>query len=363
MKTRNNFLNIMMVGAFGALSLCSLTQCKNDEFKITGNIEGGADKSVVLEKPDFHGRWMAIDSTRVGSDGKFSISYAPPSAPEVYRLAMGDRYIYLPVDSTETLTVTSKASNFGTDFSVSGSLQAEKMAEFEKELLALDFDNAEKREAFKRDVYSKYLKDAQGGIISYYVLTKVVGDKPLYDIQDEKDAKYYAAVATAFEQFRPNDPHAEMLRKASIDAMKRKNSAAGKRRVVEAEEIKLIDITLPDENEKDVKLSETVGKGRRGVMIVSMMNEKESPAINKALSDLYNSRQATFYMVSLDGDRYAWRDAAKNLPWVTVYDAEGRNSNILTKYNISELPAFFIFDGEGNLVDRAFSLEELKEKI
>ncbi|MDE6681822.1 MAG: peroxiredoxin family protein, partial [Muribaculaceae bacterium] len=273
------------------------------------------------------------------------------------------RYIYLPVDSTETLTVNARAMNFGSDFSISGSIQAEKMAEFEKELQALDFNDKEKREEFKRNVYSKYLKDAQGGIISYYVLTKVVGDKPLYDIQDDSDAKYYAAVATAFEQYRPNDPHAGMLRAASIDALKRKNSAAGKKRVVEAEEIKIIDIALPDENGQEVKLSETMGNGKRGVMIVSMMNEKESPAINKALSELHGSRPVTFYMVSLDTDQYAWRDAAKNLPWVTVSDPEGRNSGIITKYNIGTLPAFFIFDSDGQLVDRAFSLEELNKKI
>lgn len=363
MRKQYKFVRILAVGAVGIILASTLPGCKENEFKINGNIEGGADRSVVLEKPDFHGRWMPIDSARVSGDGKFSISYARPSAPEIFRLAFGDRYIYLPVDSTETLTVNSKASDFGTDFSVSGSLQAEKMAEFEKELLALDFNDAEKKEAFKRTVYSKYLKDARGGIISYYVLTKVVGDKPLYDIQDESDTKYYAAVATAFEQYRPNDPHAAMLREASIEALKRKNSAAGRKRVVEAEEIKIIDIALPDENGKEVKLSETVGKGKRGVMVVTMMNEKESPAINKALSELQNGRGANIYMVSLDADQYSWRDAAKNLPWVTVSDPEGRNSGIITKYNIGSLPAFFIFDADGQLVDRAFSLEELNKKL
>lgn len=363
MKSQYKFLKMLSVGAVGMILTSVFPKCTKDEFKINGNIEGGADRTVVLEKPDFHGRWVAVDSARVSGEGKFSISYSRPSAPEIYRLALGDRYIYIPVDSTETLTVNSKAANYGADFSVTGSVQAEKMAEFEKELLALDFNDAEKREAFKRSVYSKYLKDARGGIISYYVLTKVVGGKPLYDIQDDADAKYYAAVATSFEQYRPNDPHAGMLRAASIDALKRKNTAAGRKRVVEAEEIKIIDIALPDENGKDVKLSETVGKGKRGVMIVSMMNEKESPAINKALSELYNGNSMTFYMVSLDADQYAWRDAAKNLPWVTVSDPEGRNSGIITKYNIGTLPAFFIFDSEGQLVDRAFSLEELNKKL
>lgn len=357
------FSTIYVAGIVAVGLAASFSSCKEKDYKIKGTIEGGADKTVVLERPDFGGRWVALDSARIAEDGRFTINYPRPSAPEVYRLALNGRYIYIPVDSTATLTVGSTVAGFGHDFSVAGSPQAEKMAQFEKELLSLDFSDNAKRDEFKRNVYTKYMKDAQGGIISYYALTKTVGDKPLYDINDVADAKYYAAVATSFEQYRPDDPHTQMLKQSSIEALKNKNTAAGRKRVVEAEEIKMIEIELPDETGKDVKLSETVGKGRRGVMIVSMMNEKESPAVNKALSEIYGSGKAVFYMVSLDSDRYAWRDAAKNLPWVTVYDADGRNSGILQKYNIGALPAFFIFDGEGHLADRAFTIDELKEKI
>ena len=362
MKEITKYLRLSVVGAAVVATGC-FTSCKKDEFKVNGNIEGGADRSVVLEKASFDGRWMAVDSARVGSNGKFEIESACPSAPEIYRLALGDRYIYLPVDSTETLTVNAKAADFGREFTVTGSAQAENMANFEKELMALNFDNQADREAFKKTVYSKYLKDSRGGILSYYVLTKTVGDTPLYDITDEADTKYYAAVATAYEQFRPTDPHTRMLRQASIEALKRKNAASGRKRVVEADEMKYPEITLPDENGKDVKLSDVMGHGKKGVLIVSPMNEKESPVINKALSDIYGGGAYTFYMVSPDGDQYAWREAARNLPWITVTDPDARNSDIIIKYNIGALPAFFIFSPDGDLVDRAFSIDELKQKL
>lgn len=353
-----------MKGGALLLMALSLAACKEKDFKVEGNIEGGADRSLLLEKADFHGRWIVVDSTKINSDGKFEISAPRPSAPDIYRLALDDRFIYLPVDSTETLSVTGRVENFGSDFTVTGTPQAERMAQFEQELMKLDFADKVKRDEFKRNVYNKYLKDAQGAVISYYVLTKVVGDEALYDITDPADAKYYAAVATSYRQYRPQDPHAEMIAQASLEAMKKKNSEKGKRRVVEAEEVKMIDIELPDEKGNKVKLSETVGKGKRGVMIVSMMNEPESPAVNKALSDLYASKgNVTFYMVSLDDDLYGWREGARNLPWTTVVDPGGRHSSIITKYNVGALPAFFIYDGEGNLVDRAMSIEELKSKL
>lgn len=341
----------------------ALASCKEKEFRIEGTVEGGADRSVVLEKASYGGHWIAVDSARVGNDGRFRIASDRPSAPEIYRLALDDRYIYLPVDSTETLSVTAKAPDFGTDFTVSGTPQAEQMAQFEKELMTLEFSDSAKREDFKKNVYSKYLKDSRAGILSYYVLTKTVGTEPLYDIMSESDAKYYAAVATAYQQYRPADPHTRLLQAASMDALKRKHSAAGRKRVMEAEEIKFIDLTLPDENGKDVSLSDVMGKGKKGVMIVTVMNEKESPAINKALSDIHSRGDLAFYMIAIDGDQYAWRDAAKNLPWTTVTDPEGRNSEVLTRYNIGTLPAFFIFAPDGHLTDRAFSLEELNKKL
>ncbi len=48
-----------------------------------------------------------------------------------------------------------------------------------------------------------YIRDGQGSIVSYYVLTKTHGGKALFDPEDPSDTKYYAAVATQFQEFRP----------------------------------------------------------------------------------------------------------------------------------------------------------------
>ncbi|MDE6724141.1 MAG: ATP-binding cassette domain-containing protein, partial [Ruminiclostridium sp.] len=122
------YRNSVAAGVMALALGIGMSSCKEKEFKINGTIEGGSDRSVVLEKASFAGNWIPVDSARVNDKGGFEIASARPSAPEIYRLALGDRYIYLPVDSTETLTVISKASDFGTEFSVSGSAQAEKFA-------------------------------------------------------------------------------------------------------------------------------------------------------------------------------------------------------------------------------------------
>ena len=197
------------------------------------------------------------------------------------------------------------------------------------------------------------------------MLTKIVGDKPLFDAADHDDAKYYAAVATQFEQYRPNDPHGKMVRDAALNALKQRNTAQGKRKVISAPELKVLDIELPNEKEQNVKLSDLVGKGKPVVVVFAMMNMEESPAFNRELAQIYQRKGGAvqFYHISFDADQYAWREAARNLPWITVVDPTGAHSNSLRDYNVGQLPAFFIYDAAGDLRDRAQTLDELNKKL
>lgn len=342
------------------------TACDREaRFCVKGDISGADGKSLILEKADFSGRWIAVDSTRIGSNGDFKIESAAPAAPEIYRLALSDRYIYFPIDSTESVTVSSSAKSFGTDFTLSGTPGAENMARFEHELASYNPNDPKGADAFKRKIFTEYIQNTQGSIVSYYVLTKTVNGKPLFDPEDTGDIRYYAAVATQFEQYRPEDPHGKMVRKVSIDGMRRRNTAQGKRRVLNATELRVIDIALPDENGTTQKLSSFTGKGKAVAVVFGMMNQPESPVFNRRLSDLYNrlGGRVIFYNVSFDGDRYAWRDAARNLPWITVLDPGGLDSNSLRDYNVHNLPAFYIYNSAGDLVDSAADITDFEKKI
>ena len=350
--------------AAAACAALSLASCGESKFKVSGNVEGAEGKYVVLEKSDFDGRWVAVDSAKVGGSGQFSISAHAPAAPEIYRLTLGDRYIYLPVDSVEQLQLSTTAAGFGTQFTLSGTDQARNLAAFEKELMQVNHSDPQAMNSFKRQVYTKYIQDSKGSIVGYYLLTKTVNGNPLFDPSNPDDAKYYAAVSTQFEQFRPNDPHGQMLKETALKAMRNRASSQGKKMVIEAEELKVLDLDLPDPSGKNVKLSDVVGKGKPVVVVFSMMNEAESPAVNRDIAQVYNSKggRVQFYQVSLDKDVYAWREAVANLPWINVIDA-GALSDALTRYNVTELPAFFLYDANGELRDRAADAKALSSLL
>lgn len=339
--------------------------CSNDKFKVKGEVYGGEEKMMLLEKPDFHGSWTVLDSVHINKNGGFSFSFPAPMSPEIYRLSLNNRFIYLPVDSVETITLTTSFDKFGTDFTLSGSPNAEKLARFEKDLQSSYTTDQDSLEDFKKRVYSEYLKDAGGSILSFYILTKTVDGKPLYNPSNPTDRKYFGAVATGFKELRPDDPHTALLEQTALQALRQKNSEQGKVIEIEANEIKLIDINLPDENSRYVKLSDVAGKGKKTVVVFSLLNLPESPEFNIELAKVYNryKNDVEFYNVSLDEDQYTWREAAKNLPWITVFSPGGTQSQVVTDYNLYQLPSFFIYNQDGELVKRPMTLDELNNSL
>ncbi|MDE6010102.1 MAG: peroxiredoxin family protein, partial [Muribaculaceae bacterium] len=301
-----------------------------------------------------------LDSVEIKKSGSYSmLSIAPPD-PEIYRLRLGEGYVYFPVDSVETITIDAPADRFATDFSISGSDQAEAMGRFEKELIAASrhLSNPDSANNFKRHVFTTYLKDARGSVMSYYILTKTVDGAPLFSVPE--DTRYFAAVATAIREYRPDDPRLEMLTRTATSARRTVPSDSTRRRVMEAAEISFIDINLPSTDGKDVRLSQVAGKGQPTVLIFSDLSNPDTPALNAELRKLSGVK---IYNVGFDDDQLQWRNAAANLPWICVYANDSEASRLVGSYNIGALPTIYVLDAAGNLKARCASLDELRRHI
>ncbi|MDE6330595.1 MAG: DUF4369 domain-containing protein [Muribaculaceae bacterium] len=337
--------------------------CSDPSFSIKGEIEGGEGKTVVLEKADNSGRWVAIDSTSLKAGGKFSFSPHAPMAPDIYRLDLEGRYVYFPVDSIDKLTLTASAANFSHDFTLSGSENAETLARFEKELLTstAKLSVADSAKAFKRHIFTEYLLNARGSVVSYYILTKTVDGRPLFT--PAEDAPYFAAVATSFREFRPNDPRCALLENTATEGMRRRAGQRGQRHVMEADEIGFFPISLPDESGKNVALSDIAGHGVPTLLVFSDFSDPEAMALNSRLKKLYESGKVKIYQVGVDADRLTWRNAASNLPWTTVFATVSEVNDICAKYMVTSLPTVFVIDARGDISARPGNLDEINSLL
>lgn len=341
-----------------------LAGCSEKKYTINGTVANAdPEKFIVLERSDPGGSWITMDSVQL-KDGSFTFSGEPSGNPEIFRLRMADQYIYFPVDSTENVEISAHANAFATDFSIKGSEDAAAMERLEKALIAFNAAprTPEELAIFKRTVYTDYLQNAKGSIVSYYALTKTLNGKPLYDMAE--DYKYFAAVATAFKQFRPDDPRTALLEKTGLEALRRHNESRGVKRVVEANEVKILDISLPDENGTTRSLSSEAGKGKPTVVIFANLTDQGAPELNMQLRKIHDSGCVNFYHVSFDQDRYQWRNGAANLPWTTVWAGDvTAASKVATDYNLNRTPVFFIYDAAGNLSSRADDLSSLSNNL
>lgn len=332
--------------------ICTTGCSRPDSFSLKGSVAGAENESLVLERAGFNGSWIAVDSTRTDKNGDFTISYDAPSDPEIFRLRMDGRYIYFPVDSTENISLSTSAAGYGRDYSFSGSEKAEKMRKFDMESLKAYAGGDSAMNAFKRRIISEIIIPGQGDILSYYVITKTIGGKPIFSVDNPADAGAFGAVANMFAQFRPDDPRAGMLANMAAEARKNKNKAKGRKTLLRAEETSIIDFTLPDKDGRDVTLSELTGKGKPVMVIFSPLNQEGAPEINRRIAELHRQYGAkvTFLQVCPDADRIAWREAALNLPWIALCDSRGTASPLLASYNVEVLPSFYFYNRNGELV-------------
>lgn len=358
-----NIKSMLLTAAAAAI----LTACSGPSFKVEGTVEGADDASLVLERANASGLWQAIDSTHTGSDGHFSLSVDAPEHPDLYRLSYGGGYIYLPVDSIETLTLTASAKDFGKDFTLTGSDQANLMTQMQQRLSRLPMDKPDSVAAFKRWVLSNVVLAAEGrpSVMQYYALTANVGGRQLFDVNTPQDAQAFAAVATAYQQYRPDDPRAKALEQLALKAQRNRNTARGRKREMRAPETAIVDMELNDRTGMPRRLSAVTANGKPTLVIFTTMGQQNSGVVVGELGKLYGTygQRMNFYMVCLNTNIAAWREQVRDIPWLTVIDPDGEASLNARNYALKGLPTFFLYDSRGELTDRADNFDQLRAKL
>ena len=368
------------------LAAITIASCDNNIFHVEGQIANAKDSVLYFENVGIE-EVNVLDSVILSEGGQFAFSEAAPAAPEFYRLRISDQIINVSIDSTETVTIQAQYPQMATDYEVSGSDNCQKIKELalkqidlHKQAMAiqqntgLDVDEANDSilkliDAYKNEVKNNYIFKEPMKAYSYFALFQTLGNWLLFNPRSNKDdIKVFAAVATSWDTYYPHAERGQNLHNIAIEGMKNQ-------RIVEEQQNQTIDASKVSEaGVLDIALADNKGqvrhltdlKGKVVLLDFHVFALKDSPARILMLREIYNKYQAQgfeVYQVSLDTDEHFWKQQTAALPWVSVRDADGIQSQQLLLYNIQSIPEFFLIDRGNNLVKRSSQIKDLEAEI
>ena len=382
-------LNSLFAIALAAVAVLGMASCNEKKFHVNGTIGNAADSTLYFENMSLNGP-VVVDSVKLSADGTFAFDDKAPTAPEFYRLRIAGQIINIAIDSTETVNIKAEYPGMASQYEVSGSEDCSRIKELtlmqmglqtqlnaiaqNPQLNAAAVNDSVMRviEAYKTRVKTEYIFKEPMKASSYFALFQTLnaGGQPVLIFNprsSEQDVKVFAAVATSWDTFYPNEERGENLHNIAIEGMKdirilKSKQAQG---ILDAQKVNtsgVIDFTLTDNKGNERRLSSLNGK----VVLLDFhlfANEKSMQRI-MMLRELYNKYHAAgleIYQVSVDGDEHFWKTQTAALPWISTRVDD--DSRVLQLYNVQQVPTFFLLDRNCNVVKRDAQIKDIDAEI
>lgn len=381
--------NSLFAITLAVVAVLGMASCNEKKFHVNGTIGNAADSTLYFENMSLNGP-VVIDSVKLSADGTFDFDDKAPTAPEFYRLRIAGQIINIAIDSTETVSVKAEYPGMASQYEVSGSedcsrikqltlmqmaLQTQLNAIASNPQLGADAVNdsvARVVEAYKTRVKTDYIFKEPMKASSYFALFQTLnagGQSVLIfnPRSSEQDVKVFAAVATSWDTFYPNEERGENLHNIAIEGMKdiriiKSKQAQG---VIAADKVNttgVIDFTLTDNKGQERRLSSLQGKvvmldfhlfaGEKSLQRIMMLRE---------LYNKYHAAGLEIYQVSVDSDEHFWKTQTAALPWIST--RAGDDTRVLQLYNVQQVPTFFLLDRNCNVVKRDAQIKDIDAEI
>lgn len=370
-----------------ALMAAMLTSCNNKKFHINGTVTEAKDSVLYLENMSLDGP-VVVDSVKLDDKGAFSFSGKAPDAPEFYRLRIAGQIINLSVDSTETVDVKASYPSMATGYTVDGSAEcatirelALKQIDLQNRVIAvqnnpnlgydLTRDSIGKLvAAYKEDIKRNYIYKAPMRASSYFALFQTLGNMLIFNPRENSDdVKVFAAVATSWDTYHPDALRGKNLHNIAIEGMKNvrimRNKMAAQN--IDASKVNvsnIIDISLLDNQGNRRSLTDL--KGKVVMLDFHVFGSNGSTKRIMEMRELYNKyhdRGFEIYQVAFDPDEHFWKTQTAALPWISVRDPQGLQSQNLAAYNVSSIPTFFLIDRNNEVKKRDSQITDIDAEI
>lgn len=330
-----------------ALSSCSVPA----GWSVDGEINGVSSGTRLALERYGNGRWTLVDSLTVGRNGTFGYdAELPAHYAEIMRITLpGTGSIYFPVDSTDAIIIEADSARIGCA-RVFGTPQAEAFSRVD----SLIYSAGAVSEALQRQLIDVITADTTG-IVAYYTVTKSIGAEPIFNPTESLGNRVYGAAAQVYAMHKPGDPRGDALNRAYfVGRQVMGRLPQPQQTVVEIPETGVIDIVRYDYSGTSHSLAEMAAAGTPVILSFTSYELPSSPEYNLLLNDLYNrfhERGLQIYQLAFDENEAAWKDAARNLPWTTVWNSPSDGMTAAVNYNVGAVPLTYIINN-GEIVRR-----------
>lgn len=342
---------------------------KTTDTKIEGklaNYMGGNVTLQLLKTQEI----VMVDTLEVNENGEFTY-FLETNSPSFYRLGLGNNNFFnFIISPKDQIKIEANANNLADKYSISGSEESNRLADFNVRLAKYYTKLDSVRQAMQQ-------YQAQGDIAGYQqsaqaqyqismqatqVIKTFIDEKPgslaslaaVQNLNLDQDFEYFVKIEEGLRNIAQNSSYYQDL-KQKVDANKKLAIGA------EAPEIE-----LQNPNGEMVKLSSLRGK----VVLIDFWASWckpcriENPNVVRMYKK-YNPKGFEIFGVSLDKSKQAWVDAIAQdqLTWLHVSDLQFWNSKGAKTYNVSSIPKTFLIDENGKIIGKDLRGEALENKL
>jgi len=357
-------------------ALIVLSCSRGEQIHVKGRVEN-AEGMIYLDEQGLR-EIREIDSANLKKNGSFVLK-DQIEIPTFYNLHLGNqRIIPLLLKPGETAEISTNLSEFATDYEVKGSQESIYLLELNQKLsrtkhnldsltAVYEINKNEDEEviagirAAREEVIQsqrrssiKFVLEHMNSMAAIYALYQKINDND-FVLNSNRDIQLLKITSAALDTLYPESEYVQSLLE---------NQSWQK--IIESSPSSFPDIRLPDPYGDTIALSSLKGK----VILLSFWASWDKASIIsnqefRVLYDKYHQRGFEIYQVSFDNELSPWMTAIEfdELSWIHVSELSYPESRVAGIYNVTELPASFLIDRQGQITGKNYNPVELDNKI
>lgn len=365
--------------------------CGEKRFTIKGNLDGAEPGTYVYIDRLGGMNLEPYDSVMTDDKGSFEFS-GEIEHPEFFLIRLSEsNFLTTLIEPGENMRLTANADSLGFTAEVEGSPGTSKMIEYDLRLQQAMKELQQLGQIYEENIDSPDLEQiineldtkAQGilgemneytrnfidenteSMVSLIALYKQISPQ-VYVLDINKDLDYYRRVdSTLFEKYPDSEPvitlHSQMeTLMANMEAEAARSARTGVGALAP-------EIRLPNPDGDTISLSSTRGN----YVLLDFWAAWCTPCRNEnpnlvTVYEKYNDKGFEIYQVSLDRTREAWMNGIKEDKignWIHVSDLQYWSSIVVPLYGLESIPANYLLDTEGRIIDTNLRGEALAQKL